>query len=123
MKKEKKMEKTDEELKPMMVSLLETGFDITMFDDDLKVFQSCDGKYFLFENVEEHMFEKADDAVDLFLKLRREWLDWMRPEYDLTKIKLVPPEIRQRRHAGKSVSVALDYETDPKTGDVRIVQR
>jgi hypothetical protein len=112
---------TDEELKPMMVSLLETqiGFEIGMFDM-LTMFQLEDGRYGvynqpdcykpLFQDVEEHLFEKAEDAVDLFLKFRCNrqlgfdhecgWADdgdWLRPEYDLTKLKPVPPEVRQRR--------------------------
>lgn len=128
--KESRMTKksyTDEELKPMMVSLLETqiGFEIGMFDM-LIMYQLEDGRYGvynqpdpykpLFVDVEEHLFEKAEDAVDLFLKFRRDrqlgfdheggWADdgdWLRPEYDLEKLKLVPPEVRQRilyRNAG-----------------------
>jgi len=109
---------TDEELKPMLVCLLEThiGFEIGLFDvlcmfqmEDLRfaVYNQPDWEKALFVDVEEYLFEKADDAVDLFLKLRRNrllgfdheygWHDDLRPEYDLTKLKPVPPEVRQRR--------------------------
>lgn len=37
--------------------------------------------------------------------------DWLRPEYDLTKLKPVPPEVRQRlldRHANEIKEVSID---------------
>lgn len=129
---------TDEELKPMMVSLLETqiGFEIGIFDM-LIMYQLEDGRYgvynqpdchktFLFEDMEEFLFDKAEDAVDLFLKLRRDrklgfdhecgWADdgdWLRPEYDLEKLKLVPPEVRQRR-LYRNVGADMEKNDEPR---------
>lgn len=73
---------TDEELKPILVFLLETqiGFEIGMFDM-LCMFQLEDMRYAVYNQPDsykelykgdEYLFEKAEDAVDLFLKFRRE---------------------------------------------------
>ena len=72
----------DEELKPIMVSLLETliGFEIGLFDM-LCMYQLEDGRFAVYNQTDtykplaegdEYLFEKAPDAVDLFLKFRHD---------------------------------------------------
>jgi hypothetical protein len=110
----------DEELKPIMVSLLETliGFEIGLFDM-LCMYQLEDGRFAVYNQTDcykslseadEYLFEKAPDAVDLFLKLRHDrqlgfdheggWVkqleEDLRPEYDFSKLKPVSEEIRQK---------------------------